>query len=80
MKLPVSATIEEGACEIDIHGPLGSEVERKNLSIEIFDRRHRKIPFEEGIDSDHIEGRPAASRSDSAWLMLGVQWKDYQDG
>lgn len=27
------------------------------LSIEIFDRRHRKNPFEDGIDSHQIEAR-----------------------
>jgi hypothetical protein len=32
------------------------------LSIEIFDSSHRKFPFEEGIDSDHIEDRLDSSR------------------
>ncbi len=34
----------------------------EKLSIEIFDSRHRKFPFEEEIDSDHIEDRLDVSR------------------
>jgi hypothetical protein len=45
----------------------GAESARE-LSIEIFDSSHRKFPFEEGIDSDHIEDRPDRVGSDSAQL------------
>jgi hypothetical protein len=37
----------------------------KNLSIEIFDSGHRKIPFVDGVDSHQIGQRPDRVESDS---------------
>lgn len=48
--------------EIDVHGTARSTQGVETLSIEIFDSRHRKIPFEDGIDSHHIEDRLDSSR------------------
>jgi hypothetical protein len=40
----------------------GAETAR-SLSIEIFDRRHRKIPFVDGIESTQIAGDSARAES-----------------
>ena len=60
MKLPFPATMRKVRARLMSMGRSRAH-SAENLSIEIFDRRHRKNPFEEGIDSDHIECRPAAS-------------------
>jgi hypothetical protein len=45
---------QERSCEVDIHARASEPRVVKNSSIEIFDRGHRKIPFEARFDSHHI--------------------------
>jgi hypothetical protein len=55
---------------------LGAVCSSKNLSIEIFDSGHRKIPFVDGVDSHQIGQRPDRVESDSALIVRVHKWKD----
>jgi len=67
---------QERSSEVDVHAMLATRLERRKLSIEIFDSRHRKNPFEAEIDSHHIEDRLDVSRVRFGSASLSVQWKD----
>ena len=62
---------QERAREIDIHRASSIETTCRDLSIEISDSGHRKIPFVAGLDSNHIGQVPAESNPIRLYL-LGV--------
>ena len=77
MKLPVSATIRKVRARVTSIVLTSSRVEvSSNLSIEISDRGHRKIPFVDGLILTKLVNVPTELGSRFGSNRSGSQWKD----